>query len=599
MNRIKTLPRRAWLTWILLAETAVIFSLISLALDSWNGVGWNATPALFLLNTLPVFLTLAVLWLATGQAWLACLITGTLHFLLTGANYFKLLFRDDPMVWGDLHRLREGIEMSAQYDVRFTPLMWGWIAFIAGMSLILLLLGRGRPGPLGRLLGLTACGLALVICFYDVCPDNDRYSALVADHAGNRTEAYAACGVVYPFLHSAGDYMGLTRRFDAQAGKEVMDRYEDADIPADRRVNLIGIQLEAYADFSVFDVDGLSEDVYRPFHQLLEESYHGDLITDIFAGGTTETEWAVLTGGNIHGDFKVKTDSVAWYMKDQGYTVNGSHPCRDWFYDRKHVNPNLGLEDYLFTDNYYYQFIAPGVDVAYDDVFFPDLMERLDAYFRENDAPLFSFNVTYQGHGPYNMEKVYWGDQYCTGDYPRRVRNALNNYFHVIQNTNENLARFTEYLDGLEEPVVLFLYGDHKPWMGNAGAFYANLGISLDTSTEEGFRNYYTTFYLVWANQAAKTAVNWDLTGQGPDLSPCFLMDHVFRLCGWEGSAYMQAQRETAVGVPVLHTTGWVEETDGVLSTEISPAGQSLIERFQNVSLYDRHRFDPGRGGGS
>ena len=591
MHWIKQLPRRTWLTWVLLAETAVIFSLISLALVRWNGVGWNATLPLFLLNTLPVFLVLAMIWLASGQAWLACLLTGTLLFLLTGANYFKLLFRDDPMVWADLHHLREGIRMTSQYDVRFTPLMWGWIGFILGMTVVLFLLGRGVPGPVVRLLCLTACGMTLLVCFYNLYPDNGRYSALAGDHAGSQTEAYAACGVVYPFLHSAGEYMGLSEQYDAAAGKAVMDRYADAEIPPDRRVNLIGIQLEAYADFSVYDIDGLSEDVYRPFRELQEKSFWGELITDIFAGGTTETEWAVLTGGNRHDDFKVKTDSVAWYMKDQGYTVNGSHPCRDWFYDRKHVNPNLGLGDYLYTDNYYYQFIEPGEDVAYDDLFFQDLEQRLDDYFAENEAPLFSFNVTYQGHGPYNTDVYYWGDEFCTGNYARRLRCALNNYFYVIQNTGENLVRFVEYLDGLEEPVVLFLYGDHKPWMGNAGAFYADLGISLDVSTEEGFRNYYSTFYLVWANQAAKETLDWEAAGQGPDLSPCFLMDQVFRLCGWEGSAYMQAQRDIAKALPVLHTTGWVEE-DGVLSPQPSPAAKAMTERFQNVSLYDRHRFD-------
>ena len=38
--------------------------------------------------------------------------------------------------------------------------------------------------------------------------------------------------------------------------------------------------------------------------------------------------------------------------------------------------------------------------MAYDDVFFPDLEARLTEYFATNEAPLFSFNVTYQGHGP-------------------------------------------------------------------------------------------------------------------------------------------------------------------------------------------------------
>lgn len=591
MKWMKRLPRRTWLTWVLLGETTVIFSLLSLSLASWNGMTWNNTLLLFLLNTLPVFLLLVLLWMATGQAWLACLVTGTLHFLLTGANYFKLQFRDDPMVWADIHRLREGIQMSGQYSVKFTAVMWAWILAITLMAALLFFLGRGTPGALGRLLAITAAGLALLVCFYDLYPNNEWYSALAGDHAGNETEAYVACGVMYPFMHSAGEYMGVSRDYDPAAAAEVLAQYEDGDIPAEYKVNLVGIQLEAYADFSLYDVDGLSEDVYRKFHELQEKSYTGTLITDIFAGGTTETEWAVLTGGNHHDDFTVKTDSVAWYLKDQGYTANGSHPCRDWFYDRKHVNPNLGLDDYLYTDNYYYQFIAEGEDVAYDDVFFPDLARRLDEYFESNHKPLFSFNVTYQGHGPYNTEKVYWGREYCTGNYSAKAVNALNNYFYLIQTTNDYLTDFVDYLDGLDEPVVLFLYGDHKPWMGNAGAFYQELGISLDTTTEEGFRNYYSTFYLVWANQAAKRVLLWDVTGEGPDLSPCFLMDHVFRLCGWEGSDYMQAQRDTAKTLPVLHTTGWVEE-NGVLTNEPSPAAVAMMERFQNLSTYDRHRFD-------
>ena len=56
--------------------------------------------------------------------------------------------------------------------------------------------------------------------------------------------------------------------------------------------------------------------------------------------------------------------------------------------------------------------------------------------------------------------------------------------------------------------------------MGNNGSMYAELGISLDTTTEEGFRNYYSTWYLIWGNQAAKDLLGEDFQGQGPDLSP-------------------------------------------------------------------------------
>ena len=49
----------------------------------------------------------------------------------------------------------------------------------------------------------------------------------------------------------------------------------------------------------------------------------------------------------------------------------------------------------------------------------------------------------------------------------------------------------------------------------------------------------------------------------------------------------MQAQRETARALPVLHTTGWVKE-NGVYREEPSEEGQALADRFQNLSWYDR-----------
>ncbi len=580
-----------WLTLLLLLAVGTVYTALALSLSGLDGISWGGDPVIFLWNALPVYLMLGLVWLASGWAWLACLAAGAMVFLLSAGNYFKLLFRGDPVLWADLHNFREGTKMAGSYDVTFTPVMWGFLVVIFVSALLLFRLGRGRPGPTVRLLALTAVGMFTLVCFYEIFPDNDRYTALAGEHAKNETEAYAACGVIYPFFHSYGDYAGSTASYDEREARELYNQYQDADIPEEKKVNLVAIQLEAFADFSLYDIQGLDPEVYRQFHELQAQSYSGNLVTDIFAGGTTESEWAVLTGGNRHGDFKTKTDSVAWYLKSQGYTANGSHPCRDWFYNRKTVNPNLGLDNYLFTDNYYYQFVGEGDDVAYDDVFFPDLENRLAEYFSASSAPLFSFNVTYQGHGPYNTEKTYWGSAYCTGDYPQEVSNALNNYFHLVQDTSGYVMEFLDFLESLDEPVVLLLYGDHKPWMGNNGAFYETLGISLDTSTEEGFLNYYSTWYTIWGNSAAKEVTGCDFVGEGPDLSPCFLMNEVFQLCGWEGSAYMQAQRETAQTLPVLHTTGWVKE-NGVYTPDPSPQAQAMMERFQNLSQYDRTRWE-------
>ncbi len=52
----------------------------------------------------------------------------------------------------------------------------------------------------------------------------------------------------------------------------------------------------------------------------------------------------------------------------------------------------------------------------------------------------------------------------------------------------------------------------------------------------------------------------------------------------------MQAQRETAHTLPVLHTTGWAEE-NGVLTPPPLP-GPGPDGGIQNLSTYDRTRFE-------
>lgn len=84
--------------------------------------------------------------------------TGALIFLLTGANYFKVMFRDDPMLWEDLFRMREGLQMSDQYQVALTPMMFLWIGVIVAATVVLFFLGRGRPKATLRLLAPDSSG---------------------------------------------------------------------------------------------------------------------------------------------------------------------------------------------------------------------------------------------------------------------------------------------------------------------------------------------------------------------------------------------------------------------------------------------------------
>ena len=226
-------------------------------------------------------------------------------------------------------------------------------------------------------------------------------------------------------------------------------------------------------------------------------------------------ERCFLTGFSRLGSFRSLSNSYPWYFRSQGYTVTGAHPCYAWFYNRENINRNLGFEDYKFVENYFSP--MTGGDVGYDDLFFPELIQLWEAN-KALGKPVFTYDLTYQGHGPYSDDTLWWEDGYdyvLGGDYTDAERNILNNYFGSIYNTNQNLKAFFDYFRGESEPVVIVVFGDHNPWLGDGNAVYEAMGLDLDFSTEEGFYNYYSTRYLIWANDAAKEALDRDFTGQG------------------------------------------------------------------------------------
>ena len=599
-------PAKKALFWIwnlgVLLTSGVGICLISLMLATGHYAmrlifGYFECPLIFVLNLLPVLALLLLLYGLTGRAQLSFGVTAALVFGLSTGNYYKLMFRNDPLMFADLLLLKEAGDMAGKYHLFLDWKLGLMIACWVFGVLFLHFLVRGRPRGRGRgicaLAGVTACTL-----LYPVMLDSDLYNQRTAYYARlnniwSATQQYIARGFLYPFLHSISEAIEMpSENYSADRAEAILSAYSDADIPEEEKVNIIGIMLEAYSDFSRLGVPELAADVYEVWHNLEAEGYSGDLVTNIFAGGTINTERCFLTGFSNLVNFRARTNSYAWYFRSQGYRVEGMHPCYEWFYNRLNVNESLGFEDYYFVENYFSPMSGGGV--ALDDIFFPELLKTYQAA-ETPDQPYFSFSVTYQGHGPYNDDVCWWGEKgdYVAdnGAYTEAQQYILDNYFGSIYNTNQHLKALTDYLRTDDEPVVLLLFGDHMPWMGDGNSVYEAMGLNLDLSTQEGFFNYYGTRYLIWANDAAKEVLGQDFTGEGPALSPNFLMNQVFRLCGWEGPAFMQATQQVMDRVPVINTPTGLYVENGTLTGSLSPEGQALVEDYNILQYYYRSHF--------
>ena len=556
---------------------------------------FTANPLVAVVNCLPPVGLMWLGWFLTRRGWAAYLLSCVPCLAIGLVNYFKISLRSDPLLCADVLLWAEAGGIMGGYELDFTPVLWACLGCaLVGFVFAALFLPKSPMNWPERLFGLLSAAAILFSAMIGVFLGEGYGQKLTNNTFINQwsdVEVYVSKGAVYSFLHSARDMFPTPPAgYDPAAAEEIFLSYEDADIPEEKKVSVMAVMLEAFCDLTDFPAlageEGVRE-LYAPWHELEENSVSGDLLTNIFAGGTVDSEWGFLTGYSSHADFRRPTNSFVWYLREQGYQTFGSHPGHGWFYNRQNVNEYLGFEEYWFTENHYGELVHPTAAIWNSDhILFPELVKQLKQ--RVQDGPCFSFSVSYQNHGPYDSTPVEEQPRVTCLD--GESNNIFNHYLRGLGKTIAAVTDMVKELETMEEPVVMVLFGDHKPWAGNAESAYAAAGVSFDTSTVEGFYNYYSTPYLIWANPAAKAVLGQDLVGEGRDISPCFLMAELFDLCGWEGSGFLRLQRHVRDVTPLLHTQGLYWQSG--LTDDLSTTDAEIVEAYRWAE-YFRENMGP------
>ncbi len=556
-------------------------------------------PIILFLNTLPVVLLIFFIYGLSGRAWLSFLIGGFIPFGFSLANYYKLGFRDDPLYFVDIFIMREASAMTTEqnYTLYLDWRIAGGAACLIFGTVALFFLMRGVAKKWYRRVPCIVLPVIIMVCMWSTYMDNGLYNSIQNFEVLNRwsgTQNYISRGFIYPFIHSIRDTQTIEPDgYDKDEVEATLGEYTDADIPDDKKISVISIMREAYVDFTDYNIAGLDVSGYETFHKLREESYSGDLIVNIFSGGTIDSERGFLTGNYSVRDYRSNANSYLWYLRDQGYTVEGSHPYYKWFYNRQNVNGYIGFENFRFWEEDYEILCAgkltkgawmPPDDVLYDEVY-NDFQKN-----KETGKPYFSFILNIESHGPYSTTANHEGEIYLTGDYSDECKNAVNNYMTTIMRGDREVMELIDRLRTDPDPVVVIQYSDHLPWMGDSNIYYNELGVDLDPSTNEGFMRYKSTHYLIWANDAAKEILGHDMTGEGPTVTPNFLMNVLFERLGWEGPAFMQAMDDVMDEISAVTTVGYYV-IDGELTNVMPEEKKPLYNKFIHMQHYWSYEF--------
>ncbi len=522
--------------WLLLSSAGITCLSLLLAIGMFDKelfFDYFRMPLLFLLNYLPVLLLQVFLFCLLGRQWLAFLINSLFILLCSVGNFYKFRFRSEPFTYADLAMIKAGLSIAGNYDLTPNVRILLCIAGILCGTVFLAVLFPHKVKGFGKLIGIPVLLAFCVFGWKYVYSSSALYYGplTTSEHVVTNwtQQEYAGKGFVYPFLYSIAD-SGKTKGQSA-----ALSLVQNIQINDDHKIDLIVFQLEAFNDLRTLGISGISEDTYKIYDEIRKDSITGRLTVNVFAGGTIDTEHCVLTGEDSFRSVKEDTPSFVRWLSSQGYASFGNHPNWGAFYNRRNVNTYLGFDEYYYSEELYGKLTEDLIPSSWfsDCVLFPEVVTQYREWKKDNPH-VFSFNVTMQGHSPYNTEEYLFSKKYWDGKgYSSYADFMINNYLGSVVDTQMHLSGFLkEFMDD-PVPIAVVFYGDHKPWLGDANCVADELGIDLNPSEEEGYQNRFTTEYVIWLNEAARKMASVPYPGKGKDVHASNLLPEVFQTIGY------------------------------------------------------------------
>lgn len=579
---------------LVLLLSALGTTVLSLALaigtyDIHQFYGYFTNPVILLLNFIPVLLLQLLLVLVLKRQGVAFFLSSALVLLPSAGNFFKIKFRFEPFTFADMASIAAGLSVAENYQIGLNSRVLAALLYIVVGSIVFAFLARFglKPGFTVKrraVAGVVTLGLCLPLWFgvYSnerMYMDNAYSNAYIGELTAQHN--FIANGFVYPFIYSISQSKDAAPEgYSETAAMALLNGYTDEDIPDGREVNIFVLQLESFTDLGKLGFE-VAPEAYAGLRRLEEETISGVLVPNVIGGGTINTERSVMTGNFSFLSYNRASNSYVRWFNDQGYVTTGGHPNKPDFYNRVNVAQYLGFSEYLFND--YYDPLTGGRWNC-DAQFLPESF-RL---FRERCAAgekVFAFNISLQGHGPYSIDDCNTEDRYCLDSgLSKSSQDSLNAYLSLVSETQDILLQELDMLRNESYPAVVLVYGDHNPLFTD-NAVYAEASVSFDMSSEKGFMDYYSTPYMIWANEAAKELLGNDFIGEGPVISPGYLMGVLFEQLGWKGSAYMQFTESVREKLPVIHQSEYYIDGDS-FSLQLSQQGEEALRDYEYVQYY-------------
>lgn len=461
-----------------------------------------SSPVVFFYNSLIIMLTLSFALLFRRRVFGVVLLSAP--WLICGlVNSVVLTYRVTPLGAIDFQVVKLSLILmyltQAQRIMLYCAIGVFLIAIIA-----LWIVGPKISGKISY--GKNAASIVGMVTAVFVMTVVAHNISAVSSDFGNLVGAYNNYGFVYCFSSSMLD-TGINKPDDYGEDKttQILSQFpQTSDSSGAVKPDVILIQLESFIDPKTIKGMTFSDDP-APIHTYLRENFsNGELAVPSFGGGTANTEFEVLTGINLDnfgpGEYPYKTimleetcESIAFNLKENGYSTHAIHNHTGNFYDRDKVYPRMGFDSFQ-SKEYMYDFETTPYGWCKDKVLTEEIMTALTYTDEENgvtdENPRFVWTVSVQGHGAYPSEPVAGSDnviQIESDNFTPQELCALEYYINQVWEMDMFLGSLISALENRDRPTLLIAYGDHLPSIGLE---------AQDLTTNDA----YVTEYVTWNN---------------------------------------------------------------------------------------------------
>ena len=371
--------------------------------------------------------------------------------------------------------------------------------------------------------------------------------------------------------------------------------------------DIVLILSESFYDFDL--VTDLQADTdIMPVTKNLPNSVYGHTISPHVGGGTNSTEYEMLTSNSLILMPSItpfnwlnlyNANSVVSYLKGLGYSTMAAHPYTNSNYRRDSAWLALGFDETHFQSDFTTQETYGDRPYQTDSATYRDWETMYEAM--PEDKPRFSFLVSIQSHGDYDMNDASLDIVHAATDYGDYDA-LMDEYLSCIKMTDAAVQELCDYFTAQYEKtgrkVIVAMAGDHAP------SFVAHVA---DPSFAEADNELQilerSTPFFIWANYPLEhTAAATSTIDPLNRMDMVMLTPTLLQQAGLPLSDYYEYLLEMKHNTPVVTAANDYMKVDG--STAEYGADPALDEwakgylmlEYNNIGAHakrDQSIFDP------